>query len=190
MYFIDLFWIHISYWGFSSNCNKHQKFISLILKYLCMSLFLIGKPEGRRPFGWPRHRWEDNIRMDLTEIWWDGVEWMHMAQDRNHWWIFVSMVMNLWVPQKAGNFLDWVMISFSRRTLPHVVILYVPLWSLGGFTCLSCLFLAWSWTERIRVYLKSTIESEIKKTLKIFYKWATHSMRRSCNLCHIESKTK
>jgi hypothetical protein len=43
---------------------------------------LVGKPEGRRPLGRPRHGWEDNIRMDLREIAWGDVEWIHLAQDR------------------------------------------------------------------------------------------------------------
>jgi len=40
---------------------------------------LVGKPEGKRPLGRPRRRWEDNIRMDLREIEWQGVDWMHLA---------------------------------------------------------------------------------------------------------------
>jgi hypothetical protein len=44
---------------------------------------LVGKREGKRSLGRPRRRWGDNIRMDLREIWWDGVEWIHLAQDRN-----------------------------------------------------------------------------------------------------------
>jgi hypothetical protein len=40
---------------------------------------LVGKPEGQTPLGRPRHRWEDNIRMDLREIGWEGVDWMHVA---------------------------------------------------------------------------------------------------------------
>jgi hypothetical protein len=42
-----------------------------------------GKPEGKRSLRRPRHRWEDNVRMDLREIGWEGVDWMHLAQDRN-----------------------------------------------------------------------------------------------------------
>jgi hypothetical protein len=44
---------------------------------------LVGKPEGERPVGRPRCRWEDNIRIDLREVVWEGVYWMHLAQDRN-----------------------------------------------------------------------------------------------------------
>jgi hypothetical protein len=44
---------------------------------------LVGKPEGRRPLGRPRHRWEDNIKLDLREIGFGDVDWIHLAQDRN-----------------------------------------------------------------------------------------------------------
>jgi hypothetical protein len=56
---------------------------------------LIGKREGRRPLGRPRHRWEDNIRTDLTEIGWEGVDWIHLVQDRGKWWAAVNTEMNL-----------------------------------------------------------------------------------------------
>jgi len=53
------------------------------------------KPEGKRPLGKPRRRWEGNIRMDLSEIGWKGVDWVHLAQDRDQWRAVVNMVMNL-----------------------------------------------------------------------------------------------
>jgi hypothetical protein len=57
---------------------------------------LVGKPEGRRPLGRPRRRWEDGIRMELEEIGWrGGVEWIHLAQDRDRWRAVVNAVMNL-----------------------------------------------------------------------------------------------
>jgi hypothetical protein len=46
---------------------------------------LVGKPEGKRPLGRPRHRWEYNIRMDLRETECEGVHWMHLDHDRDHW---------------------------------------------------------------------------------------------------------
>jgi hypothetical protein len=58
----------------------------------------VGKPEGKRPLGRPRHRWVDNINMDLREIEWDGVDWIYLAQDRDQWRAVVNMVMNLRVP--------------------------------------------------------------------------------------------
>jgi hypothetical protein len=59
---------------------------------------LVGKPEGRRPLGRPRRRWEDNIRMDLREVGFAFVDWMGLAQDRDRWRALVSAVMNLRVP--------------------------------------------------------------------------------------------
>ena len=59
---------------------------------------LVGKPEGRRPLGRPRRRWEDNIRMDLWEVGCGFVDWMELAQDRDRWRALVSAVMNLQVP--------------------------------------------------------------------------------------------
>jgi hypothetical protein len=44
---------------------------------------LVGKPEGKRPLGRPRHRWVDNIKIDLIEIGWDGMDWIDLGQDRN-----------------------------------------------------------------------------------------------------------
>jgi len=59
---------------------------------------LVGKPEGRKPLGRPRLRWEDNIRMDLQEVGFGCVDWMELAQDRDRWRALVSVVMNLRVP--------------------------------------------------------------------------------------------
>jgi hypothetical protein len=58
---------------------------------------LVRKPEGRRPLGRPRRRWEDGIRMDLREIGLGGVDWIRLAQDRDHWRAVVSALMNLLV---------------------------------------------------------------------------------------------
>jgi hypothetical protein len=59
---------------------------------------LVGKPEGKRPLGRPRHRLMDNIKMDLREIGRDGGDWMDMAQDRDQWRALVNTVLNLRVP--------------------------------------------------------------------------------------------
>jgi hypothetical protein len=59
---------------------------------------LVGRPEGKRPLGRPRHRWEDNIKMDLRETGIDGANWIKLAQDRVQWRACVNMVMNLRVP--------------------------------------------------------------------------------------------
>jgi hypothetical protein len=59
---------------------------------------LVGKPEGYRPLGKPRRRWVDNIKIDLLEIGWGGVEWTGLAQDRDKWRALVNAVMHLKVP--------------------------------------------------------------------------------------------
>jgi hypothetical protein len=58
---------------------------------------LTGNPEGERPLGRPRHRWEDGIRMDLRETGLGVMDWIRLAQDRDQWRAVVSVVMNLWV---------------------------------------------------------------------------------------------
>jgi hypothetical protein len=55
----------------------------------------VGKPEGKIPLRRPRRRWVDNIKMDLREIGWDGVDWMDMAQDWDQWRSLVNTVLNL-----------------------------------------------------------------------------------------------
>ena len=58
----------------------------------------VGKPEGKRPLGRPRLRWEDNIKMDLQEVGRGCGDWMELAEDRDRWWALVSTVMNFRVP--------------------------------------------------------------------------------------------
>jgi hypothetical protein len=67
---------------------------------------LVGKPEGRRPLVRPRRRWEDNIKMDVRDVGCGGIDWIDLAQDRDRWRALVNTVMNLRVPQNAGNFLS------------------------------------------------------------------------------------
>jgi hypothetical protein len=59
---------------------------------------LVGKPEEKRPLGRPRHRWEDNIKMDLQESGYGGVDWIDLAEDRDRWRALVNAVTNLRVP--------------------------------------------------------------------------------------------
>ena len=63
---------------------------------------LAGKPEGKRPLGRPRRRWEDNIKMDLQEVGGSCGDWMEMAQDRDRWRALVGKVRKLRVPKMQG----------------------------------------------------------------------------------------
>jgi hypothetical protein len=65
---------------------------------ICVYRVLVGKPEGTRPLGRPRHRWEDNVRMDLQEVGCGCEDWIGLAQDRDRWRALVSAVRNLRVP--------------------------------------------------------------------------------------------
>jgi len=66
---------------------------------------LVVKPEGKRPLGRHRRRWENNIKMDLLEVGCGGMDWIELAQDRDRWRALVNAVMNLRVPQNVRNFL-------------------------------------------------------------------------------------
>jgi hypothetical protein len=59
---------------------------------------LVGKPEGRRPLGGPRHRCLGNNRMDLVEVGWGDLDWISLAQDKDRWRALVNSVLNLRVP--------------------------------------------------------------------------------------------
>jgi hypothetical protein len=59
---------------------------------------LVGKPEGKRPLGRPRRRWEDNIIMDLQEVGCGDIDWIELAQGRDRWQAIVNTVMNFRVP--------------------------------------------------------------------------------------------
>jgi hypothetical protein len=58
---------------------------------------LLGKLKGKRPLRRPKHRWENGINMNLRQIGWEGMEWIHLAQDRDLWQAVVNTVINLWV---------------------------------------------------------------------------------------------
>ena len=59
---------------------------------------MVEKPEGKRPLWRPRRRWENNIKMDLQEVGYGGMDWIELAQDRDRWRALVNVVMNLRVP--------------------------------------------------------------------------------------------
>jgi hypothetical protein len=66
----------------------------------------VGNPDGKRPLGRPRRRWEDNIKIDLQEVGCGDMDWIDLAQDRDRLRVFVIAVMNLRVPLNMGEFLD------------------------------------------------------------------------------------
>jgi hypothetical protein len=84
-------------WVIKSGRLRWAGLVARMGQRRCAYRALVGKPEGRRPLGRPRHRWEDNIKMDLLEVG-GGVEWIDLAQDRDKWRAFVYTVMNLRVP--------------------------------------------------------------------------------------------
>jgi S-ribosylhomocysteine lyase LuxS involved in autoinducer biosynthesis len=67
-------------------------------------MILVGTPEGKRPLGIYRDRWEDNIKMELQEVRSEGMDCIDVAQDRDWWRALVNAVMNLRVPYNVGNF--------------------------------------------------------------------------------------
>jgi hypothetical protein len=83
---------------------------------------LVGKPEGNRPLGRPRRRWEDGIKMYLWETGWEGTEWIHVAEDRDRWRASVNTVMNLRVlaPRSYFFFSKSGCLSQMAR-VPHIV---------------------------------------------------------------------
>jgi len=66
---------------------------------------LVGKPQGKRQFGKSRRKWKASVRMDLRGTGWEGVDWIHLDQDRDHWQDLVSTVMNIRGLEMTGNFL-------------------------------------------------------------------------------------
>jgi len=68
-------------------------------------MVLVGKPEGKRPLGRPRHRREDNIKMNLQVVECGRMDWLDLAQGRETWRALVNAVINLRVPCNVGNFL-------------------------------------------------------------------------------------
>jgi hypothetical protein len=70
----------------------------------CVCRVLVGKPEGKKSFGRPKRRWEDNNKMHLQEVGYGGMEWIDLSLDRDRWRALVNAVMNIRVLQNAWNF--------------------------------------------------------------------------------------
>jgi hypothetical protein len=85
-------------------------------------MILVGKPKGKRSLARPRRRWVANIKMDLRELGRGGMDWIHLAEDRDQWRALVNMLLNLWVQYIFGKFLSSCTIGgFSRRAHRHEV---------------------------------------------------------------------
>jgi hypothetical protein len=95
---------------------------------------LVGKPEGKRPLGRPRRRWMDNIKMDLLEMGLSVAGWIGLTQDRYRWRALVNSVMNLRVPENAGNYrvaaqlvASRVVVSSTELVSYTIIILHISL---------------------------------------------------------------
>jgi len=82
--------------------HKQYDFVARVGEERWVHRVLVGKPEGKRPLGRPRRRWENNIKMDLQGVGGGCGDWMELAQDRDGWRALVSMVINLRVPKMRG----------------------------------------------------------------------------------------
>jgi hypothetical protein len=78
-----------------SRIVRWAGYVARMLEERSMYRVLMGKPEGKRPLGRTRRRWEDGIRTALREIGWGSVDWIQLSQDRDRWLAFVNTVMNL-----------------------------------------------------------------------------------------------
>jgi hypothetical protein len=97
----DRFTLHVLLYlfpcGFSTQKGRERFFFYRVL---------VVRPEGKRPLGRPRRRWEDNIKMNFRDIGIDGANWIRLAQDRVQWRAFVNTVMNFRVPQESRIFFN------------------------------------------------------------------------------------
>ncbi|KAJ4428335.1 hypothetical protein ANN_24354, partial [Periplaneta americana] len=93
-----------------------------------MHIKCVGRLEGKRPLERPRHRWEDNIKMDFREVGYDDRDWINLAQDRDQWWAYVRAVMNLRIPEKPIEkkyFFGDHTITDWRQFIDEVVVEYI-----------------------------------------------------------------
>jgi len=92
--FHDLYFSFKIFWVIKSRRMRWAGHVARMGKRRGVNRVLVGKPEGKRPLGRPRRRWEDNIKMDLQEVGCEGMEWIEMTQHSDRWWAHVNVVMN------------------------------------------------------------------------------------------------
>ncbi|KAJ4440944.1 hypothetical protein ANN_10793 [Periplaneta americana] len=109
---------------------------------------LVGRPEGKRPLWRPRHRWEDNIKMDLREVGYDGRDWTNLAQDRDRWRAYVRAAMILRVPYKLFNLVVPLLVAVTAATLSGMLSSSLCRMSTGMHRHSSC-NMTLSWTMEV-----------------------------------------
>ena len=94
----ELYWSPNIVWVIQSRRLRWAGHVARLGEKRGVFKVLVRKPEGKRPLGRPRHRWEDNIKMDLQEVGCGDMDRIELSQDRDKWRALVNAVMNLWIP--------------------------------------------------------------------------------------------
>jgi len=89
---------HLIVWVIKSRRMRWVGHVACMRERRGIYRVLLGKPEGKRPMGRPRHRWEDNIKIDLQDVGCGVMDWIELAEDRDRWWALVNAVLNLQIP--------------------------------------------------------------------------------------------
>jgi hypothetical protein len=116
----------------------------------------MGNPEGYRPLGWPRRRWEDNIKVDLKEIGWYGMDWTDLAQDRDQWRALVNTVMN----SNVWKFLSSCASGgFSRRAQLYEFV-SIQCYEITSSKNYQCFY--WTYNPEVGIWVSKYVGSTIK----------------------------